>query len=77
MAKKKIEIVFDESTGKFVVHFEGFLTHEEEHQELDKLLAKLKQKGFDAEVTHRQDKPKLPRTDGDKLPGRDRIGGGS
>ncbi len=57
---KKIEVLFDEKSGKFVVHFDGVPTHDEEHQILDQLIAKLKKKGYAVEVEHRHDDPKLP-----------------
>lgn len=60
---KQVEILFDESSGKFVAHFSGFKTHQEEHQMLDQILAKLRERGFDAEVDHHHDKPKLPEFD--------------
>lgn len=60
---EQIEIVFDENTGKFVVHFSGVATHDQEHQILDQLIANLEKQGFDVNVEHYHDKPKLPDLD--------------
>lgn len=57
---KQIEALFNEKTGKFVVHFSGVPNHEEEHRILDELIAKLKSQGFDVKVEHYHEKPKLP-----------------
>lgn len=67
---EQIEIVFNERDGKFVVHFSGVATHEREHELLDKLLAELKSIGFDAEVEHYHDRPKLPELEEERIPGR-------
>ncbi|TSC83197.1 MAG: hypothetical protein G01um101419_163 [Parcubacteria group bacterium Gr01-1014_19] len=61
---KKIEVLFDQLNGKFVVHFDGVPTHDEEHQILDELIARLKKKGYAVEVEHRHDDPKLPQQGG-------------
>lgn len=66
---EQIEIVFNERDGKFVVHFSGVATHEKEHELLDKLLAELKSIGFDAEVEHYHDRPKLPELEETGVPG--------
>lgn len=63
---RKVEIVFDEKEGKFVVHFAGVPTHEEEHEILDQLLSKLKALGFEPEVNHYHDNPKLPEFNNEK-----------
>ena len=63
---KKINIVFNEKTGKFVINFKGVPTHEEEHRLLETLLQKLRDQGYDADVkVAHQDKPKLPDVDSD------------
>ncbi len=73
MSKKKVEVLFDEKTGKFIVHCEGFSTHEKEHELIKKLVGKLKAQGFDVEVSHKIDKPKLPESDSEQLPGRENL----
>lgn len=62
---QKIEILFDESDGKFVSHFTGVPTHNEEHEMFDKLIAKLKELGFESEISDYSDKPKLPQREED------------
>lgn len=64
---KKIEILFDEKNGKFVVHFDGVPTHDEEHEILDQLVAKLKKKGYVVEVEHTHENPKLPQQGGNTV----------
>lgn len=66
---EQMEIVFSERDGKFVVHFSGVATHEQEHELLDQLLAELKGLGFDAEVEHYHDRPKLPELEETGRPG--------
>lgn len=73
---KQTEIIFDEATGKFVVHFTGYVTHDDEHKELDRILDQLRRQGFDAEVSHFHDKPKLPELDQSTIPLREEEGGG-
>lgn len=60
---KKVEVVFNEKDGKFVVHFSGVPIHDEEHKILDELIAQLKRQGFEAKVSHYHEKPKLPQFD--------------
>ncbi len=43
---EEVQIIFDNETGKFVVHFDG-MSHEKSHTELDKLLENLKAQGFE------------------------------
>lgn len=66
---KQIEALFDEKTGKFVVHFSGVPTHDEEHRILDELLAKLQAAGYEVETEHYHDRPKLPELQEEHLPG--------
>ena len=63
MSKKKVEILFDEKTGKFVIHYEGVPTHEEEHKITEQLLERLHQMGYEVTMEHYHDKPKLPDLD--------------
>lgn len=65
---KQVEIVFDEKSGKFVVHFSGVPVHEEEHRILDQIIAELKKHGFDVETEHFHEKPRLPEFDEKQLP---------
>ncbi len=55
-----VEIVFDDNSGKFVIHYSGVATHAEEHQITDEILARLEKIGFKAEVSHYHDQPKVP-----------------
>ena len=58
---QEIEIVFNEETGKFVIHPKsGFATHDDEHAMIDELIRQLQAQGFDVEVGHYHDKPKIP-----------------
>jgi hypothetical protein len=59
-----MEILFDERSGKFVVHFEGVATHEKEHEIFDQLAAKLKEDGYDASSEEYKDSSKLPESGG-------------
>ena len=56
----KIEILFNEKDGKFVTHFDGVQTHDQEHEILDKLIDTLKASGLSISVEHYHEKPKLP-----------------
>ena len=57
---EKVEVAFNNTTGKFVVHFSGVATHEKEHELLRELIQNLRAQGFDAEVDYYHDRPKLP-----------------
>lgn len=56
----KMEIIFDERTGRFVVHFDGVATHDKEHEIFDQLAAKLKESGYEVSSEEFKDSPKLP-----------------
>lgn len=43
---EEVQIIFDDETGKFVVHFDG-MSHEKSHAELDKIIDNLKAQGFE------------------------------
>lgn len=72
---KQFDIVFNEGTGKFVVHFSGVATHSEEHELLDRLLQELKSKGFDFEVEHFHDRPKIPELESGRISEKEKNGG--
>jgi len=58
---RTFEIVFDEKTGNCAVHFSGVPTHDEEHQLLDQLVAKLQENGLTVDITHvHTEPPKIP-----------------
>lgn len=57
---EKIEIAFDENTGKFVFHVSGAASHEREHQIFNEFLAKLHDLGYNTDVEFFHDHPKLP-----------------
>jgi hypothetical protein len=49
---RKIEVIWDESDGTFVVHFQGYAKHDDEHAEIDALTAKLRGMGFNVKLQH-------------------------
>lgn len=55
-----MEILFDERSGKFVVHFEGVAAHEKEHEIFDQLTVKLKEDGYETVSEEFKERPKLP-----------------
>jgi len=55
-----IEILFDENTGDFVVHFENVETHDKEHEIISRLATKLRAAGFEVDTDQYHDKPKIP-----------------
>ncbi len=57
----KIQVVYEEEKGTFVIHYNGVVTHAREHELTDELIAKFKTAGFDvSEVEHWKEAPKLP-----------------
>jgi len=72
---KQTEIIFDENSGRFVIHFTGYASHDDEHKELDRILGQLRRQGFDAEVKHFHDKPRLPELGSPPIPLKEQEGG--
>jgi len=73
--KKKVEIMFDEKTGRFVVHFEGMRRHPQEHAMLKRLVNELQKQGFDVEMSDYSDDPKIPEAENEGEPERERLSG--
>ncbi len=57
---KNIEIVFNDKTGDFVVHYSGVPSHAEEHGISDKLKSELRKLGYDVDTDHFNDQPRIP-----------------
>jgi hypothetical protein len=60
---RNIEVVFDQKTGDFVLHYSGVRTHAEEHALTDRIKEELRKLGFDVDEDHSHDKPRIPEVD--------------
>ena len=75
----KIEIFFDNKTGKFVVHYDGVESHTKEHQLTDELIALLEEAGYEIKTGHHHDNPvpNIPDIESeDAIPHGTRVKGG-